>query len=69
MEKIGNFIALLGRLLLNPIKLIASTNVPERFFIFMNKHAWVKILLSFVIMILIIVAYYVIGSQEEIPNV
>lgn len=59
MDKFTNAIVKVGIFLLNPIKIISNTNVPDKFFTFMNKNAWVKVLLSFVIMIIIIVVWYV----------
>lgn len=58
MDKFTNAIVKIGSFLLNPIKIISNTNVPDKFFTFLNKNAWVKVLLSFVIMVVIIVLWY-----------
>ena len=58
MDKFTNAIVKIGSFLLNPIKIISNTNVPDKFFTFLNKNAWGKVLLSFVIMVVIIVLWY-----------
>lgn len=66
MDKFTNAIVKVGSFLLNPIKIISNTNIPDKFFTFLNKNAWVKVLLSFIIMAIIIVVWYVMKDTQPI---
>ncbi|NLN50929.1 MAG: hypothetical protein GX149_04855 [Acholeplasmataceae bacterium] len=60
MRKIKNFFLKVGQTIVNPIKTIASIIVSDRFLIFMNKHVWLKLLISAVLTAGIIVLVYVV---------
>lgn len=66
MDKFTNAIVKVGSFLLNPIKIISNTNIPDKFFTFLNKNAWVKVLLSFIIMVIIIVVWYTMKDTHPI---
>ncbi|MFA5719668.1 MAG: hypothetical protein WC939_01265 [Acholeplasmataceae bacterium] len=66
MDKFTNAIVKVGSFLLNPIKIISNTNIPDKFFTFLNKNAWVKVLLSFIIMVIIIVVWYVMTDTQPV---
>ena len=59
MRKIKNFFLKVGQTIVNPIK-TSSIIVSDRFLIFMNKHVWLKLLISAVLTAGIIVLVYVV---------
>ncbi len=60
MRKIKNFFKIFIQVLFNPIKVIASINISEKFISFMNKHIWLRVLISFILMAVIVALVYYI---------
>lgn len=59
MKKFSDFLNKLVSLLMNPLKIIGNANIPDKFIDFMRKNDWIKILLSFAIMLAFILGYYI----------
>ncbi len=59
MKKFSDFLNKLVSFLMNPLKIIGNANIPDKFIDFMRKNDWIKILLSFAIMLAFILGYYI----------
>lgn len=59
MKKFSDILNKIVSLLMNPLKIIGTASVPDKFIDFMRKNDWIKILLSFAIMLAIIIGFYV----------
>lgn len=60
MNKIKTFFKWLTKLIVTPLKAIVNIPVSDRFIGFMNKHVWLKILISGVIATLTMIFIYII---------
>jgi hypothetical protein len=58
MKKFSDILNKIVSLLMNPLKIIGTASVPDKFIDFMRKNDWIKILLSFAIMLAIIIGFY-----------
>lgn len=54
MEKVKSFFEFLLKLIITPLQAIVSIPVSDRFINFMNKHVWLRILISGIIMLIIV---------------
>jgi len=63
MKKFSDILNKIVSLLMNPLKIIGTASVPDKFIDFMRKNDWIKILLSFAIMLAIIIGFYVLDMK------
>ncbi|MDY0316929.1 MAG: hypothetical protein WC185_02445 [Acholeplasmataceae bacterium] len=63
MKKFSDILNKIVSLLMNPLKIIGTASVPDKFIDFMRKNDWIKILLSFAIMLAIIIGFYVFDMK------
>ena len=63
MKKFSDILNKIVSFLLNPLKIIGNANIPDKFIDFMRKNDWIKILLSFAIMLAIIIGFYVFDMK------
>ena len=63
MKKFSDILNKIVSLLMNPLKIIGNANIPDKFIDFMRKNDWIKILLSFAIMLAIIIGFYVFDMK------
>jgi hypothetical protein len=63
MKKFSDILNKIVSLLMNPLKIIGTASVPDKFIDFIRKNDWIKILLSFAIMLAIIIGFYVFDMK------
>ncbi len=65
MNKFQKVVIKIGTLLLNPIKLISTINIPEKFLAFVNKHVWFKVLFSLLVTVIVILLWYLTKESRN----
>lgn len=58
MTKVKTFFSWLIKLIVTPLQAIVNIPISDRFITFMNKHVWLRILISGVIMLIILFLIY-----------
>lgn len=54
MKKVKEFFLWLAKLIVTPLKAIVSIPISDRFIAFMNKHAWLRMLVAAIITVVIL---------------
>lgn len=65
MDKFTRIIQGTAKFLLNPLQIISRMGISDKFIDLMSKNVWIKILLSFIIMLVAIFAVYVFKLTEQ----